>query len=245
MINFADLKTLVTGKRAGSYQKNQLDQLRYKFKGAGDITNNYAQAYQDMFVLSMLNGKKNGTYLEIGAFEAEFISNTYLLESEFGWKGISVDVEQSAQKSFEKKGRTSHFILQDALAIDYAKVFKAQGFGKQIDYLQLDIEPQAQTLNCLKKLPLDRYRFSVITYETDYCDPTVSRKESKKNRDESRKVLTSYGYELVVGNVCNTSTDDPFEDWYVDPKVIDPKLIKRFKASAEFNDTAKNYMLSS
>jgi hypothetical protein len=226
------------------YSKDKLASLRYQFKGADTIRKNYSQAYQDMFVLSMLNGKKNGTFLEIGAFEAEFISNTYLLESEFGWKGISVDFEESAEKSFRKKGRESHFILSDALIIDYASVFKENGFGKQIDYLQLDIEPQAQTLNCLKKMPLDTYRFSVITYETDYCDPTVSKAESKKNRDESRKILASHGYELVVGNVCNTTNQDPFEDWYVDPKVIDPKIIKLFKASAEFNDTAQNYMLS-
>jgi hypothetical protein len=243
-MKLTDLKTLISGKRAGSYSNNQLDQLRYKFKGATEIRKNYAQAYQDMFVLSMLNGKKNGTFLEIGAFEAVFISNTYLLESEFSWKGISVDVEASAEESFRKKGRTSQFILQDALTIDYEKVFKQNGFGRQIDYLQLDIEPQAQTLRCLKKVPLDKYRFSVITYETDYCDPTVNRRESKKNRDESRKVLSSYGYEMIVGNICNTSRDDPFEDWYVDPKVIDKKIIKLFKASPEYNNTAENYMLA-
>ena len=36
---------------------------------------------QDIFVLSMLNGKKNGVYVEIGADQPRVISNTYLLEN--------------------------------------------------------------------------------------------------------------------------------------------------------------------
>lgn len=226
------------------YDKSKHAQLKYAFPGSEKIEKNYAQSYQDMFVLSMLDGKKNGTFVEIGAFDAVFISNTYLLESEFGWTGLAIDIEKAAQKTFKKKKRKTDFIVQDALTIDYEAVFKKSGFGSQIDYLQLDIEPQSNTLNCLKLLPLDKYRFSVITYETDFYDTSVTREDSLKNREESRKILLSHGYELIVGNVANTSTEDPFEDWYVDPKVVDPKLISLFKGSPELNQPAEKYMLS-
>ncbi len=225
------------------YDKSKFERLRFKFNSSESIRRNFSQAYQDMFVLSMLNGKRNGTYVEIGAFEAIFINNTYLLEKQFGWRGLSVDIDPNSKKSFEKAGRKNNFILQNALEIDYEKVFKQNGFGNQIDYLQLDIEPQSNTLKCLKKLPLDKYRFSVITYETDYYDSSISREESKKNRDESRRILLSHGYELVVGNIANINKEDIFEDWYVDPKVIPGDIIKIFKDSPEFNDTAENYML--
>ena len=45
------------------FSKKKFKDLRYKFKDAELIDVNYSQVYQDMFVLSMLDGKKNGTYL--------------------------------------------------------------------------------------------------------------------------------------------------------------------------------------
>jgi hypothetical protein len=226
------------------YDKTKLDSLRYKFKDSDLIERNYSQSYQDMFVLSLLNGKREGTYLEIGAYQAKFISNSYLLENDFGWNGISVDIEESSRISFISEGRKNHILIEDALKIDYLDLLRTKNFPNQIDYLQIDIEPQRNTLECLKKIPLDQFRFSVITYETDYYDPSVSREESHLVREESRKILESHGYELLVGNVCNISTKDPFEDWYVDPLIIDPEILKMFKGDREYNDTAENYMLN-
>jgi hypothetical protein len=192
----------------------------------------------------MLNGKKNGTYLEIGAYEGKFISNTYLLEKQFGWTGISIDIESSSSESFRSSGRNNKILISDALDIDYYDLLVKEEFPIQIDYLQLDIEPQQNTLDCLKKIPFDKFRFSVITYETDYYDPSVPRDESHLVREESRKILESNGYELLVGNVCNISNNDPFEDWYVDPSVIDPDILEIFRSSREYNNTAESYMLN-
>jgi hypothetical protein len=192
----------------------------------------------------MLDGKKNGTYLEIGAYEGKFISNTYLLEKQFGWTGISIDIESSASVSFTSSERNNKILIQNALDIDYYDLLIKEGFPNQIDYLQLDIEPQQNTLDCLKKIPFDKFRFSVITYETDYYDPSVSREESHQVREESRKILESHGYELLVGNICNISNNDPFEDWYIDPSVIDPKILEIFRSSGEYNNTAESYMLN-
>ena len=50
-----------------------------QFPGIEDVQVNFSQLHQDMFVLCMLDGKRGGTYLEIGANEPVFISNTYLL----------------------------------------------------------------------------------------------------------------------------------------------------------------------
>jgi len=225
------------------YDKSKFERLRYKFNASESIERNYSQAYQDMFVLSMLNGKRNGTYVEIGANDATFISNTYLLETQFNWTGISIDIENGHRKSFARAGRKNKIIIQNALHIDYEALFAENNLGRQIDYLQIDIEPQAQTLRCLKKIPLDTRRFSVITYETDYYDPSESPEKSRENRENSRFILLSHGYELVVGNIANLSKNDPFEDWYIDPTVIDKDIVKIFKDSPEFNDTSESYML--
>jgi len=225
------------------YNKSKFENLLFKFDGSESIETNYSQSYQDMFVLSVLNGKKNGTYLEVGAYDGVFINNTYLLEKKFGWKGLSIDIDQSSEQSFRKSGRENDILIQNALDIDYLDLLTKKNFPSRIDYLQIDIEPQINTLECLKKIPFDKFKFSVITYETDYYDPSVSREESHKVREESRKILESNGYELLVGNICNISNNDPFEDWYVDPTVIDPEILNLFRGSREYNDTAENYML--
>ena len=62
------------------YKKSMYEKLRHKFLGASTITQNYAQIYQDIFVLAMLNGKKHGTFLEIGGAGPVKGNNTYLLE---------------------------------------------------------------------------------------------------------------------------------------------------------------------
>ena len=50
--------------------------------------NSYSQFGQDLFVLSKLNNKHNGFFVEAGAYDGVESSNTYLLEKEYGWKGI-------------------------------------------------------------------------------------------------------------------------------------------------------------
>ena len=39
------------------YFQEDLEKLRYKFSGAETIKNNYSQAFQDIFALSVLYGK--------------------------------------------------------------------------------------------------------------------------------------------------------------------------------------------
>jgi FkbM family methyltransferase len=47
-----------------------------------------SQLRQDLFVLSQLNFKRNGFFVEFGATNGVDISNTHLMEKEFGWTGI-------------------------------------------------------------------------------------------------------------------------------------------------------------
>ncbi len=47
-----------------------------------------SQLRQDIFVLSELNYKRNGYFIEFGATNGIDLSNTYLLETEYGWSGI-------------------------------------------------------------------------------------------------------------------------------------------------------------
>lgn len=211
-----------------NYDKSLLKSLKHPFPGVENIQNNYSETCQDMYVLTMLNGKRDGYFLEIGAQDPIKISNTYLLESQFNWKGISIDLDPNVAPK-HKEHRKNIFISGNALEIDYAKILVEHNFPHQIDYLQVDIDPCIQSLNCLKVLPLEEFRFSVITFETD----EYRGGEGPRVRAEERQILKSYGYELMAGHICNHGPHDFYEDWWVDPAVISAELIDKFQRSLD------------
>ena len=202
------------------YFKKDLEKLRHKFPRLENIENNYSQAFQDMFALSILNGKRNGTYVEIGGDHPVIISNSYLLETQFDWVGVSFEIDREKVDQFNSF-RKNKCICADATTFDYKEFFIENEYPKQIDYLQVDIEPAWQTLNALNALPLDDYRFSVITYETDVY------KDGPDSGEEAMEILLSKGYEILVRNVANQN--NPYEDWYVDPSVVDENIISKFR----------------
>jgi len=190
------------------YSKVYKTKLSFKFNNFQSIKRNYSQAMQDIFVLSATNGKKNGTYLEIGGFDGKLLSNTYLLEKEFNWYGIAVEnIKQRTDKY--NKLRKNICINADALEIDYVSLLKNNRFPKNIDYLQIDIDPFGNSEKCLYKIPFDEYTFSTITFETDLYRNSKNLDSIEKTRD----YLTSKGYILVLKNI--STFGNMFEDWYV------------------------------
>jgi FkbM family methyltransferase len=51
----------------------------------------YSQIGQDIEVLKVYNNKHNGFFVEIGASNGVAYSNTFLLETNYNWKGICVE----------------------------------------------------------------------------------------------------------------------------------------------------------
>ena len=123
--------------------------LKVRFNGDNNIDNTYySQAMQDLFVLGCLNGKKEGTYLELGCDEPFNINNTWLLEDKFNWKGISVDINPQSKQLFDSSGRTSTVLIQDATTLNFNNITNLLS-TTHIDYLSLDLEPASITLKCL------------------------------------------------------------------------------------------------
>jgi tetratricopeptide (TPR) repeat protein len=201
-----------------TYTPEKYERFKFKFPGLEEIKENFSEAYQDMFVLSILKGKKNGTYLEIGAGSPFFGSNTVLLE-QFGWKGHGFDVNPLAVDS----NRKNPCVLKDALSVDYDELLSDMEYGEVIDFLQVDLEPAETTYEALKVIPWDKYKFRVVTFEHDYYND-----ETKSFRDKSREYLKSKGYELLITNIA-PDTLRVFEDWWVHPDLVDRDMIERFK----------------
>lgn len=219
------------------YQKSYLDNLRYKFDGVENIEKNYSQSYQDMFVLSMLNGKKKGTFLEIGGAYPFYGNNTALLEKEYDWSGVSIEINSDYCAQYAKERKNTKVFCDDAKNVDYSSLIDLNFDTDVIDYLQLDIEPAFNTFEVLKKIPFNKCKFAVITYEHDhYVDQT------KQCRKKSREYLESMGYTMVVNDISNDGKS-AYEDWWVHPDLIDDKIVECMKDTEPAIKNVEDYML--
>lgn len=165
--------------------------------------NFYSQIGQDRLVLKYLNNKKNGTFIDVGCGYPKYINNTYLLETEFNWDGISIDLHMYTEEDglIWNDCRKTKLILNDALTLNYSSIFKENNLPINIDYLSMDLEPPDLSLQCLFKIPFDEYTFNIITFEVD-----KNREGDIKRITESRDFLTSKGYTLI-GSICSGQDD--------------------------------------
>jgi len=232
------IENLLTQHNPILYNKDEKNKLKYQFPNCKEITENFSQIYQDMFVLSMNNGKKNGTYFEVGSAHYSINNNTFLLETQFDWQGISIDINQQSIMSFNNN-RKNVGICADATSIDYIQLFSEHYKSTNIDYLQLDCDPPNITFDVLEKIPFDTYKFGVITYEHDfYNDITGSY------REKSRVFLKSKGYKLICGNISPLKDKYPFEDWWIHPDIINKKIYKLFERANDDPINGEKYMLT-
>lgn len=188
------------------------------------MTQFYSDAKQDQFVANILDFKKDGYCVDIGSCHSIISNNTYVFQ-DLGWTSISVEIESGYNPSYSTRKKGVH-LNENALEVDYKKVFEEYEFPKSIDYLSLDVD--TVSLNVLRVLPLDEYRFKVITIEHDgylYGD---------KYREQQRGLLQSHGYLLLCSNVYveqpgYEGKEFPFEDWWIDPSEFTEELIEKIK----------------
>jgi FkbM family methyltransferase len=96
-----------------------------------------SQLRQDIFVLFELNFKKNGYFVEFGATNGIDLSNTFLLEKEFNWKGILVEPAKIWHSDLEKNRDVK---------IDKRCVWKDSGITLQFNQTN---ESEFSTIDCL------------------------------------------------------------------------------------------------
>jgi len=69
--------------------------------------NSYSQIKQDEWILTKLNHKKNGFFVDIGAFDGIELSNTYILEDEYGWNGICLECNPEILPTLSKNRKVT------------------------------------------------------------------------------------------------------------------------------------------
>ena len=239
---FEEARTIMYDISVGNYSQRFVNAALYNIKSIGyptlykhtpdkilkkhfnnSKTYNYSQAMQDMFVLSILDGKTNGTYLEIGSGDPQNNSNTYLLEKEFDWYGVSVEIDYHKVMRFGLH-RDNPVIMSDATKVDYTHVMTDTPI---IDYLQVDCDPASLSYDVLKKIIDSNKQFNVITFEHD------AYREGNTWREKSRELL-SKDYVLTVADVCCVEGKN-FEDWWVHKRIFKPSMLgESFKTANKY-----------
>lgn len=205
---FYNLRNIGYPRSLNTYTPSKYTKLKRKFLGAENITSN-GQVMQDMFVLTVLNGKREGTYLEIGCADPIMFNNTYLLENSFEWSGVSIDINLKEINKFNLI-RKNKAICADATTFNYDLL------DNEYDYLQVDCEPSSVSYEILEKVTKNK-KFKVITFEHD------AYKDGNEFREKSRRLLEK-DYVLTVADVGFDKTG-LFEDWWVHKSIFNNSLL--------------------
>lgn len=194
--------------------------------GRSITTTMYSQAGQDLFALLLNGHKKGGFFLEIGANHPFQGNNTYLLETDYDWRGIMVEYDAGFRDLYLKHRPNSVFILQDARKVEYRSLLVRHQFPTDMNYLQIDLDADNRstltTLELLDQTVFGDYKFGAVTFEHDFY-----RGDFFHTKQASQDIFQKRGYELLFDNVSVFFEGKwcIFEDWYAHPTVVSPELI--------------------
>lgn len=175
--------------------------------------------------------------MDIGSNHAVVANNTCFFDK-LGWEGICIEVDSTFNSTYTHAGRTCTFINADATILDWKSVIESNNldikYSKNIDYLSLDIDQMST--NVLLKLPMNEYKFKVITIEHDFYI------YGEQYKSEQKKYLSEMGYLLLCENVCVEQpglfyghpwnvNPLPFEDWWIHPEFFSDETIERLSCT--------------
>jgi FkbM family methyltransferase len=106
----------------------------------------YSQIKQDLAVLDFYKNKRNGFFIEIGAVDGIDLSNTYLLETKYDWKGICVEALPHQFDSLVKNRPNSKCISkavfnESGLTVSFSISHKYELLSGMSDYLGSNWRP--------------------------------------------------------------------------------------------------------
>ena len=139
----------------------------------------------------------------------------------------SIDIDTTKIDIFNKE-RSNAGVAQDASTVDFDDLL-SQYDDNHVDYLQIDIDNLQATHSVLDGIDFDKFDFSVITFEHDLYRNGIALKMRMKT------LMNEKGYVLVSEDVCNTSLEYPYEDWYVNPKYVKEEDWKKYECKTKLD----------
>ena len=164
---------------------------------AANLDKTRAQCFQDLFVLFELEQKSDGFFVEFGAASGVAISNSYLLEKEYNWKGILSEPAHCWREGLEKC-RTAK--------LDFRCVWSESGRE-----LQFHEHPIGE-LSTLASFNSDEKSYNIKDSGTEYTVSTVSLNDLLEENSAPCQIdylsIDTEGSELEILSNFNFSRHD-------------------------------------
>ena len=173
----------------------------------------FSQSGQDQFAYD-LSGE-NGFYLEIGAHHPIINSNSYNLEVNCNWKGVSIEYDVSYKKNWKECiERKNPVLWNDAFDLNYHDIKSEFSLPERINYLSCDIEPPKNTYSILTKIINEGLEFDFISYEHDKYN------SGDKYEQLSQNFLLGQNYKIAIKDVYSRSKKYKiYETWFVNKDI--------------------------
>ena len=187
-----------------------------------------SQIFQDLFAYFFSDYQKKGTFIEIGGGNGEDLSNTYILEKKFKWKGVICEPDSRLHENilakrkcfleikpiskFHNENIYFHFKgLYDSYSsykyspfrkvlksISLNNLIKKYQLGKNINYISIDTE--GNELDIIKNFNFKKYNVKIFTIEHNF---------RKTVREKIYKILIKNNYKRVFKYISY------MDDWYI------------------------------
>jgi FkbM family methyltransferase len=204
-----------------------------------------SQLFQDMLVGLLLQGKRNGFFVEFGATNGMDLSNTYVMESRLQWKGILAEPARcwhgSLKKNrsavidtrcvWNKSGESMTFFEADTAELSTISDFRNRDFNKAGRATGKTYEVETVSLNDLLSnhgAPTEIDYMSVDTEGSEFQIlnafdfqkyhvkiMTVEHNFCDPDRRQIFDLLSSKHFVRILEPFSK------FDDWYVQKSVLD------------------------
>jgi FkbM family methyltransferase len=205
------------------------------------MQNSNSQIAQDVFVISQISDSKPGFFVEFGATDGISLSNTLLLEREFGWNGILVEParnwrkdltkNRNCQKDFRcvtsKSGELVRFGESTSPELSTIKGFentdehdRVINQSYEVETISLeDLLNQYNSPAIIDYLSIDTEGSEYLILENfnfkKYSFRVITCEHNfTTNREKIFNLLTENGYKRVWPEFTQ------FDDWYINPELI-------------------------
>jgi hypothetical protein len=184
----------------------------------------YSHAGQDIFAKNLIG--KNGTYLEVGAYLPVKNSNTYLLESKYNWRGVSIEMDINHKDAWlNNKERKNKIYFEDALSFKYKERLIENNLPLHINYLSCDIDPTFNTYNALKKIINEGISFDFISFEHDEYFRKNCTNDINDYHALAINFLKKNNYKIAIDNVYPKNKPEKlFETWFINNSITFDKI---------------------
>ena len=131
----------------------------------------YSAGLEEYIARDFFNDRRNGVFVDVGAFRAKAGNNTYRLERDFGWSGLAIDANQAVASEYVERPKTIFVVAfvgneDEGTAIlhvpahDGATASFDRSFTEQFDAVASSPKVRRRTLNSL----LEERRFERVNF---------------------------------------------------------------------------------